>query len=44
MDDKEKIISKIYTDKSGFGSMKVTLEDARKIDKTIKIDHVKYFF
>lgn len=44
MEDRRKIISKIYTDKSGYGSMKVTLEDARKIDKTIKLEHVKEYF
>lgn len=30
MADKQKIISDIYNDKSGFSSKKVTLEDAKK--------------
>ena len=31
--DKTNIISKIYYDESGFGSIKTTLEDARKVNK-----------
>ncbi len=38
------IISKIYNDPSGFGSLKTTLEDARKIDKSITNEDVKKFF
>ena len=44
MSNKNDIISKIYFDKSGYGSMKTTLDDARKIDKSIKINDVKQFF
>ena len=35
-DNKQKIISDIYYDKSGYGSKQVTLADARKKDKSIK--------
>ena len=38
------IISKIYNEPSGFGSLKTTLEDARKIDKSIPNEDVKNFF
>jgi len=44
MSDKQSIISKIYFDKSGFGSKKITFEDARKIDKSIKMTDVDEFF
>ena len=44
MSNKNDIISKIYFDKSGYGSMKTTLDDARKIDKSINISDVKQFF
>ena len=42
--DKNNIISKIYYDKSGFGSIKTTFEDARKVNKSITLDDVKQFF
>ena len=35
MSNKNDIISKIYFEKSGYGSMKITLHDARNIDKSI---------
>ena len=38
---KNEIISKIYNDPSGFGSVKKTLDEAKQIDKTITIDDVK---
>ena len=38
------IISKIYNEPSGFGSLKTTLEDARKIDKSITNEDVKKLF
>ena len=38
------IISKIYNEPSGFGSLKTTLEDARKIDKSITHEDVKKVF
>ena len=38
---KNEIISKIYNDPSGFSSMKTTLGDAKKVDRTITIDDVK---
>ena len=44
MSNKNDIISKIYFDKSGYGTMKTTLADARKIDKSININDVKQFF
>ena len=44
MSNKQSIISKIYFDKSGFGSIKTTLDDARKVDKSISINDVKQFF
>lgn len=44
MTDKNDTIAKIYNDKSGFGSIKNTLDDARKIDKSININDVKLFF
>ena len=39
--DKNNIISKIYYDKSGFGSIKTTFEDARKVDKSITLEDIK---
>jgi CheY-like chemotaxis protein len=44
MSDKNTIISKVYYDKSGYGSIKNTLDDARKTDKSININDVKQFF
>ena len=41
---KQEIIANIYYDKSGFGSKKTTLEDAKKKDKTIKMQDVEEFF
>ena len=41
---KSEIISKIYNDPSGFGSVKKTLDEAKQIDKTITIDDVKNWF
>jgi hypothetical protein len=41
---KNEIISKIYNDPSGFSSMKTTLDDAKKVDRTIAIDDVKNWF
>ena len=43
MSDKQSIISKIYFDRSGFNSKKITFEDARKIDKSIKMTDVDEF-
>ena len=39
--NKAEIISKIYNDLSGFGSIQQTFAEARKIDKTITLDDVK---
>ena len=44
MSDKQKIINDIYFDRSGYGSKKTTLDDARKKDKTITMDDVNDFF
>ena len=44
MSSKENIISKIYFDPAGFGSVKRTFEDARKKDKTITLEDVREFF
>ena len=41
---KQEIIANIYYDKSGFGSKKTTLEDAKKKDKTITMQDVEEFF
>ena len=40
---KEEIIRKMYYDPAGFGSIKNTLKDVRKIDKTITEAEVKEF-
>ena len=42
--DINNIISKIYYDKSGFGSIKTTFEDARKVDKSITLEDINFFF
>jgi hypothetical protein len=44
MSNKNDVISKIYFDESGYGSIKTTFEDAKKKDKTITIEDVKEFF
>ena len=41
---KNDVISKIYYEPSGYGSLKTTLDDSRKINKSITIDDVKQFF
>jgi len=42
-DNKQKIISDIYFDRSGYGSKATTLKDAREKDKTITMKNVEYF-
>ena len=44
MSKTEDIIKKVYFDRSGFGSKKITLEDSKKIDKTIKMGDINDFF
>lgn len=44
MTSKDDIISKIYHDEAGYSSIKTTLEDARKKDKTINYNDVKNWF
>jgi hypothetical protein len=41
MEDKDKIIEFIYTDPAGFGSIKQTLKEAKKLNKDITLDDVK---
>ena len=43
-DNKQKIISDVYYDRSGYGSRKTTLEDSKKKEPTIKIADVEGFF
>ena len=40
MSDKQNIINRMYFDRGGFGSKKITFEDAKKIDKTIKMSGI----
>ena len=42
--DKQKVISDIYYDKSGYGSKAITLKDSRQKDKTITMSDVNEFF
>ena len=44
MTEKQKIISDIYFDRSGYGSKAVTLKDARERDKTITMKDIEEFF
>ena len=44
MNKKEDIIKKVYFDPAGYSSKKVTLEDAKKIDKSIKSVDIDVFF
>ena len=41
---KQKIIAEVYYDRSGFGSLKTTLDDSRKKDPSIRMEDVKEFF
>ena len=43
-DGKQDIISKIYFDRSGYGSKATTLKDARETDKSINMSDVEEFF
>lgn len=43
-DNKQKIISNIYFDRSGYGSKATTLKDAREKDQSITMKDVEYFF
>ena len=43
-ENKQKIIADIYYDRSGFGSLKTTLDDSRKKDPSIRMEDVKEFF
>ena len=42
--DKQKIISDIYFDRSGFGSRATTLKDSKEKDASITKDDVEEFF
>jgi len=44
MTSKTDLLKKIYYDKSGYGSIKTTYDDARKKNKSISRDDVKDFF
>ena len=44
MSNKQNIIDKIYFDRGGFSSKKVTLQDAREKDKSIKMSDINEFF
>ena len=44
MSDKNKIISDIYFDRSGFGSIAITFKDAKAKDKSITLADVKAWF
>ena len=44
MDSKQEILKKIYYDRSGYGSMQTTYQDAKKKDNTITMNDVKHFF
>ena len=41
---KDNVISSVYYDRGGFGSMQKTLQDAKTKDKTMKLDDVKRWF
>ena len=41
MEDKKKIIAKVYYDPGGYGSLTQTLLDARQIDKNNTLRNVK---
>ena len=43
MSDKQDTIRKTYFDRSGFSSKKITLQDARLKDKTIKMADIEEF-
>ena len=42
--NKEDVLKKIYYDRSGYGSMQTTFQDAKQQDKTITMNDVKDFF
>ena len=42
--DKDKIIRDVYYTPSGYSSMRQTLDDARKKDKSIKMEDVEKWF
>ena len=44
MSDKQGIISSVYFDKSGYGSKKITLADAKEKDKSITMNDIDKFF
>ena len=43
-DNAQDVIKSIYFDRSGSGSMKTTLKEAREKDKTITMADVQQFF
>ena len=43
MSDKQGIISNVYFDKSGYGSKKITLADAKEKDESITMNDIDKF-
>ena len=43
-DNKDEILSSIYYDRSGYGSVNTTYQDAKKKDKTITVNDVQQWF
>ena len=43
-ESKQKTIAEVYYDRSGFGSLKTTLDDSRKKDPSVRMEDVKEFF
>ena len=44
MNDKDKIISGMYSDRAGYGSQRVTYQNANKRDASIAMQDVKEWF
>ena len=44
MSEKHKIISDTYFDRAGYGSVKTTLQDAKKKNPSIQMEDVKQLF
>jgi len=40
-ESKDSIISRIYHDPAGYGSMNATLKEAKEFDKTIKLKDIR---
>ena len=44
MSDKDEIIKKTYYDRSGYGSIQKTYQDAKNRDNTITLENVRNWF